>query len=144
MCSSDLGLIWAVPCTVVFILAIAASVAAQPNTSGKISAGVFFGIFLLVILGAWFAVNRRRARIEIAQDSISYWTGKHGRPSFTLARAADSELRLIPAQRGQGISSDTRLTLAGSDADDAAEIILFGFSVPAVRRGCEKAGWHFG
>jgi hypothetical protein len=137
------GLIWAVPCTVVFILAIAASVAAQPNASGKIAAGVFFGIFLLVILGAWLAVNRRRARIEIAKDSISYWTGKHSRPSFTLARAADSELRLIPAQRGQGISSDARLTLAGSDADGGAEIILFGFSVPAVRRGCEAAGWQF-
>jgi hypothetical protein len=137
------GLTWGVPCTLVFILAIAASVAAQPNTSGKISAGVFFGIFLLAILGAWFSVNRRRARLEIDSGSICYWVSKHSRPSYTLMRRPDAELRLIPAQRGQGVRADARLALAGADADGAGEIILFGFSVPAVRRGCEAVGWRF-
>ena len=142
------GLIWAVPCTVIFVLAIAASVAAQPNTGGKVTAGVFFGIFLLVILGAWLAVNRRRARLVIDADAISYWVSKRGRPSYTLLRAPDCELRLVPARRGQGATADARLALAGPDADGTAadsgtEIILFGFSVPAVRRGCEAAGWRF-
>lgn len=145
------GLVWGVPFTLVFILAIVASVAAQPNTSGKISAGVFFGIFLLVILGAWLSVNRRRARLEIDSATICYWVSRHSRPSFTLTRGPDSELRLIPAQRGQGVRADARLALAGPgtvgasgpDADGAGEIILFGFSVPAVRRGCEAAGWRF-
>ena len=150
------GLIWAVPCTVLFILAIAAGVAAQPNASGKITAGVFFGVFLLAVLGYWFSVNRRRARLEIDSGSISYWVSRHRNPSFTLVRAPDSELRLIPAQRGQGVRADARLALAatgatgadgagmdGTGGDGAGEIILFGFSVPAVRRGCEAAGWRF-
>jgi hypothetical protein len=142
------GLIWAVPGTLVFLLAIAASVAAQPNSSGKITAGIFFGIFLLAILSAWLSVNRRRARLEIDSGSICYWISRRATPSFTLLREPDSWLRLIPAQRGQGVKADARLTLAGADADgtDAdgnGEIILFGFSVPAVRRGCEAAGWRF-
>ncbi len=143
------GLIWAVPCTVIFILAIVASVAAQPSAGGKVTAGVFFGIFLLAILGAWLAVNRRRARLVIDSGSISYWVARRGRPSFTLLGTAGAELRLIPAQRGGGATADARLTLAGADADADAdgggggEIILFGFSVPAVRRGCEAAGWRF-
>jgi len=137
------GLIWAVPCTGVFLLAIVASVAAQPNTSGKVTAGVFFGVFLLGILWAWLAVNRRRARLEIDSGSIRYWVSKRGGPSYTLLREPDSALRLIPAQRGQGATADARLALAGADADSTGEIILFGFSVPAVRRGCEAAGWRF-
>jgi LPXTG-motif cell wall-anchored protein len=142
------GLIWAVPSTLIFVLAIAAGVTAQPNTGGKITAGVFFGVFLLVILGAWLSVNRRRARLEIDSGSISYWISKRGSPSFTLRRTPDSELRLIPAQRARGATADARLTLAGADADGtdsggAGEIILFGFSVPAVRRSCEAAGWRF-
>jgi hypothetical protein len=137
------GLIWAVPGTLVFLLAIAASVAAQPNTSGKITAGVFFGIFLLAILGAWLSVNRRRARLEIDSGSIRYRISRRATPSFTLLREPDSWLRLIPAQRGQGVKADTRLTLAGAGAGGTGEIILFGFSVPAVRRGCEAAGWRF-
>jgi hypothetical protein len=134
----------------VFLLAIAASVAAQPNTSGKITAGVFFGIFLLAILGAWLSVNRRRARLEVDSGSIRYWISRRASPSFTLLREPDSWLRLIPAQRGQGVNADARLTLAGAgagsggtDADGTGEINLFGFSVPAVRRGCEAAGWRF-
>jgi hypothetical protein len=143
------GLIWAVPSTLLFILAIAASVAAQPNASGKITAAVFFGVFLLAILGYWFSINRRRARLEIDSGSISYRVSRHRNPSFTLLREPDSELRLIPAQRGQGGRADARLALAspgtpgGAAGDSAGEIILFGFSVPAVRRGCESAGWRF-
>jgi hypothetical protein len=142
------GLIWGVPSILVFALAIGASVAAQPNTSGKITAGVFFGIFLLGLIWAWLSANRRRARLEIDPGSICYWVSKHSRPSYTLLREPDSELRLIPAQRGRGVKADARLALAGAGADGtyadgAGEIILFGFSVPAVKRGCEAAGWRF-
>jgi hypothetical protein len=136
------GLIWGVPSTLIFALAIAAGVSAQPNTSGKVTAAVFFGVFLLAILGAWLNVNRRRARLEIGSASISYWISKRSSPSFTLLRGPDSALRLIPAQRGQGRKADARLSL-DADVDGAGEIILYGFSVPAVRRGCEAAGWRF-
>jgi hypothetical protein len=134
---------WTIPAgagVVVFALGLAVSLAAQPTMSGKISAAVFFGLFIAVIVWFWLRANRWRDRIEITPDAITFRHGRRGGPSIMLTREQGTDLRLIPALRDHGIPVGPRLTLVGSDQD----ITIYGFSANAVRRGCTAVGWQFG
>jgi len=125
---------------VIMVLGLAASLAAQPTVSGKITAAVFFGLFIAVIVWLWLRANRWRDRIDITPDAISFRHGRRGGPSIMLTREQGTDLRLIPARRAHGVTAAPRLILVGSGQD----ITIYGFSADAVRRGCTAAGWRFG
>ena len=123
----------------VLIVGMVASLAAQPTVSGRVTAVVFFGIFIALCGGMWALANRRRKRIEVTRDAISYrhWSG---RVDFTLSRQRGDDLRIIPRLRDHGFVAADRLTIVGS-----GDIMnLFGFSPRAVKRACEAGGWRFG
>jgi hypothetical protein len=125
---------------VVLALGLAASLAAQPTVSGKITAAVFFGLFIAVIVWFWRRTNRWRDRIVITPDAISFQHGRGGPQSIVLTREHGTDLRLIPALRGHGDTAGPRLTVVGS----GQAITIYGFSMDALRRGCTAAGWRFG
>jgi hypothetical protein len=125
---------------VVMVLGLAASVAAQPTASGKITAVVFFGLFIALIVWLWRRQNRWRDQFEITPDAIGFRHGRRGGPSVTLTREHGTDLRLIPALRDHGITAGPRLTLVGS----GEMITTYGFSPVAIRRGCTTVGWRFG
>lgn len=123
----------------VLILGMVTSLAAQPTVSGRVTAVIFFGVFIALCAGWWMLMNRRRNRIEVTPDAISYrhWSG---RADFTLSRRQGDDLRFIPRLSDHGFVVAARLTIVGS-----GDIMnLFGFSAPAVRRACEAGGWRFG
>jgi hypothetical protein len=125
---------------VVMALGLAASLAAQPTVSGKITAAVFFGLFIAVIVWFWRRANRWRDRIVITADAISFQHGRGGAPSIAATREHGTDLRLIPALRGHGDTAGPRLTVVGS----GQALTIYGFSMDALRRGCTAAGWRFG
>ncbi len=125
---------------VVMVLGLAGSLVAQPTVSGKITAVVFFGLLIALIVWLWRWINRGRDRLEITPDAISLRHGRGGGPSITLTREQGTDLRLIPALRDHGVSVGPRLTVVGSGQD----ITIYGFSADAVRQGCTAAGWRFG
>src|ERR1700728_3437722 len=90
---------------VVMVLGLAASVAAQATASGKITAVVFFGLFIAVIVWLWRRQNRWRDRLEITPDAIGLRHGRPGGPSITLPRVHGIDLRLIPALRDHGVTA---------------------------------------
>ncbi len=124
---------------------LAASLAAQRTVSGKITAAVFFGLFIALCAGLWLLANQGRGRIEVTANAITH---RHGRrassTSVTISRrgnaAEPADLRLIPRLRDHGYKEGPRLTIVGS----GGWISLIGFSERAVQRGCERAGWRFG
>ncbi len=123
----------------VLILGMAVSLTAQPTVSGKVTAVIFFGAFIALCAGLWLLQNRRRNRIEVTRDAISYqnWNGQ---AEFTLSRRQGDDLRIIPRLRDHGFAANDRLTIVGS----GSVMNLFGFSPRAVRRACEAGGWQFG
>jgi hypothetical protein len=125
---------------VVMLLGLAASLAAQPTASGKITAAVFFGLFIALIVWLWRRQNRWRDQFEIKPDAIGFRHGRGGGPSITLTRGDGTDLRLIPALRDHGVTAGPRLALVGS----GEMLTIYGFSADAVRRGCTAAGWRFG
>ncbi|MGD0698462.1 MAG: hypothetical protein ABSA02_01115 [Trebonia sp.] len=132
--------IWAGVGVVIMVLGLAASLAAQPTISGKITAAVFFGLFIAVIVWLWGRANRWRDRLEITPEAIRFRHGRGGGPSIILTREQGTDLRLIPSLRDHGVTAGPRLALVGS----GQAITIYGFSMNAVRRGCTAAGWRFG
>lgn len=132
---------WTIPAGVgvlVMALGLAASVAAQPNVSGKITAVVLFGLLIALIVWLWRRANHWRDRLEITPDAITFRHGRSG-PSIVLAREQGTDLRLIPSLRDHGVTTGPRLCLVGS----GDEITIYGFSADAIRRGCTAVGWRF-
>jgi hypothetical protein len=124
---------------VVMALGLAASLDAQPTVSGKITAAVFFGLFIAGIGWLWRLANRGRDQIEITPDAIRYSRGRRGGPSITLTREEGTDLRLSPALRDHGVTVGPQLSLVGSDQ----AIMIYGFSANALRQGCTAVGWRF-
>jgi len=129
---------------VVMVVGLVTSIGAQPNTSGKISAAIFFGFIIALVALLWVLQNRGRERLEITPDTISLLRGgrrgQSSAPGAMLTRARGSELRLIPRLQDHGVLAGPRLTVVGS----GEVITVYGFSFDAVRRGCAAAGWRFG
>lgn len=121
---------WGV-CVLVLALGLVVSWGAQPTTSGKVTAAIFFGLFIALCAFLWWYQNRWRARIQVTSDEIRYWY--HGRRlQFTLTRqpAAAAELALI----------EGRYLVVGGSGD---RMDIRYFSRSAVRRACESCGWSF-
>jgi hypothetical protein len=129
---------------IVMLLGLVTSIGAQPNTSGKISAAVFFGFIIALAVLLWVLLNRGRERLDITPDAIGLRrAGRAGRPApagSMLTRGRGSDLRLIPRLQDHGVLAGPRLTVVGS----GEVMTLYGFSFDAVRRGCAAAGWRFG
>jgi hypothetical protein len=125
--------------TVLWVLALAVSEGAQPTTSGRVAAGVVFGILIVLTVGGWFGLNGSRRRLEVSRDAIvSRRLGKRGKP-FTLPRAEGDTLRVLPRFNVLGAACVPRLMFLGR----GGFVELPGFSLNAVRRACEAQGWRF-
>ncbi len=119
-------------------LALAAAESAQPTASGRVAAGAFFGTLLAASLGGWFAVNRRRRRLEVGREAIVIRPGAQGKP-FTLTRGGGDTLRILPRFTMLGEIRPARLFLLGR----GGFIVLRNFPLDEVRRACEAQGWRF-
>jgi hypothetical protein len=119
--------------TIVWALALAASVSAQPTPSGKIAGGVFFGVLIAATAGGWAAINRRRSQLGVGHDAIVYRKGTAA--PGALRRAHGESLRILPRLSGRS----AYLILLGS----GGIVSLAGFSPDNVRRACEAQGWRF-
>ena len=124
----------------IMALGLATSVAAQPTVSGKITAAVFFGLFIALIGWLWRRANRGRDQLRITPDAIELRHGRRGGPSITLVREQNADLRLIAPLRDHRVTAGPRLALVGG----GQAMTIYGFSADAVRRGCKAVGWRFG
>jgi hypothetical protein len=123
--------------SLVWVLALAASVSAQPTASGKITAGVVFGVFLAATVAGWVAVARRRGQLEIGPDAIAHRKGTT--VPVALDRTHGDSLLVLPRLSDGSLSRPARLALLGS----GGVLSLDGFSPDEVRRTCEAQGWRF-
>lgn len=123
--------------TLVWALALAASVGAQPTATGKVTASVFFGVLIVASIGGWLVVNRRRSQLEVSHDLITRHTGSAA--PATLSRAHGESLRILPRLREFSVTGPERLILLGS----GGALPLTSMSSGEVRRACEACGWRF-
>jgi hypothetical protein len=130
----------------VWVLALAASLAAQPTAGGKIAAGVIFGVLILLTVGLWHAVNTMTwAEVQVGRDAIVYrrWVAKRAAqraaPSLTLWRANGEWLRILPSLSDHGFHRPVRLFHFGV----GGAVPLDRFRVEQVKQACEAAGWRF-
>jgi hypothetical protein len=123
--------------TVLWVLALATSVSAQPTASGKITAGVVFGVFLAVTVAGWIAVARRRGLLDVGPEAIVHRKGTAA--PVALHRAHGDSLLVVPRLSGGPVIRPARLALLGS----GGVLSLAGFSPDEVRRTCEAQGWRF-
>ena len=124
--------------TALWLLALAAAENAQPTTSGRVEAGVIFGLLAALSAGGWFAVNISRRQLEVGREEIAIRPGTKGRP-FTLTGAEGDTLRILPRFRMLGAVQPPRLMFLGR----GGFIGLRGFPLDQVRRACEAQGWRF-
>jgi hypothetical protein len=89
-------------------------------------------------LWLWFAVNRRRNRIEVADDAIRYvhWSGE---PVVVISRTEADELRILRRLSDSKLFLYDRLVVPGTDV----WMNLKWFSSRAVRQACAARGWRF-
>ena len=123
--------------TAFWVLVLIVAEAAQSTTSGRIAAGVFFGLLIVASVGGWFGVNSSRRQLEVRRDAIVYRPGTSGKPPFTLASDAGGTLRILPQFKMLGTTRPPRLVLLGT----GGFITLGRFPLDEVRRACEAQGW---
>jgi hypothetical protein len=124
--------------TALWIVALIGSESAQHTVSGRISAGVVFGILIVLSVGGWFGANSSRRRLEVGRDAITTRPGARGKP-FTLTRGEGDTLRILPRFKLLGVTAAPRLMFLGR----GGFILLRGFPLEEVRRTCEARGWRF-
>jgi hypothetical protein len=115
-----------------------------PSESGRIAAGVIFGFLILLTVGGWFRINRRRPQLEVRGiDIVSRPVDKRKAPQ-RVNRADGDTLRILPKFKLYGKVSRPRLVFLGR-----GEFILLhsswegAFRPEEVRRACEARGWPF-
>jgi hypothetical protein len=123
--------------TVLWALALAATVSAQPTAGGKIAGVVIFGVLIAVTVGGWAAVTRRRSQLEVTRDAVVHQKGSAA--PVALRRAHGESLRVLPRLSDGSVIRPERLALLGS----GGVVSLAGFSAGQVRRACEAHGWRF-
>ena len=123
--------------TVLWVLALAAAVSAQPTASGKITGAAVFGVLIVVTVGGWAAVTRGRSRLEVSHDAIVCRKGTAA--PAALQRAHGESLRILPRLSNGPVTRPARLVLLGS----GGVLPLAGFSADAVRDTCQAQGWRF-
>jgi hypothetical protein len=136
--------------TLVFIAALAASESDNATTSGRVTAGVFFGLLLLATLLGWYVAYRNRRLIEVSRDAIvsrrrtarEPRRGYGSRPTaqpVTFTRGEGDTLRILPRFQLYGTTRQPRLVFLGR----GGFIPLGPFPVSAVSRACQAQGWRF-
>jgi len=124
--------------TALWVLALIASVSAQPSAGGRITAVVVFGVFLVLTVAGWVSTGRRRRQLEVGRESIVDRPGGKRAP-FTLTRAEGDTLRLLPQFTLYGKVSQPRLIFLGR----GGFVTLHGLRLEEVRAACEAQGWRF-
>jgi hypothetical protein len=122
-----------------WVLALIVSVGAQSSSGGRIEAVVVFGVFLLITVGGWIAVVRRRRQLEVSRDAIVSRRGATDQSPLTLTGEPGDTLRLLPSFQLYGMVRQQRLIFLGR----GGFIFLGGFSLDEVRRACAARGWRF-
>lgn len=125
--------------TALWVLALLVAAGARGSSGGRIEAVVVFGIFLLITVGAWVAVARRRRQLEVGRDAIVSRRGATDPSPLTLTGEPGDTLRLLPPFQLYGMVSQQRLIFLGR----GGFIFLRGFSLDEVRRACAARGWRF-
>jgi hypothetical protein len=121
-----------------FSVALVASEGGQSSAGGRISAGVFFGIFLAGSVAALVTAWRSRAQIEVGRDAIVSRGVGRGTP-VTLTAAPGDTLRILPQFKLYARVYPARLIFLGR----GGYITLTGFSPDRVRQTCQEQGWRF-
>ncbi len=117
------------------------------TASNRIEAGAFFGFFILLGIGLWFLINRRRAQLEIRRIDIvnRLVIRPQGKPPQRVNRADGDLLHVLPKFKLYGKVRQARLVFLGR-----GEFILLktpwegAISAEEVRRAGEARGWPFG
>ncbi len=123
---------------IIFAGGLVGAEAAQPAASGKIGAGIFFGIFIALILVAWYFVNRSRHQLEVGRDVIVSRHGARGK-TVTLAAGPGDTLRILPSFKAYNRTLPSKLLLWGR----GGYVLLRGCSADRVDRVCRAQGWRF-
>lgn len=124
--------------TLLLVLALVVAETAQQTTSGRITAAVFFGLFIAGTVGTWLGVARGGRRLEVGRDAIATRPGAKGKP-FTLPRSAGGTLRILPQFTLLGATRGARLVFLGT----GGSLSLRGLPLDKVRDACEAQGWRF-
>jgi len=119
----------------VLVLALVRGVAGAQTAGGRVAVAVIFGTAAAVAAWAWVVVIRRRGRLEITGQAITYAGGK-GQP-VTLSREQGDVLRVVA--RGAPRYPARCLTIQGT----STVIPLSYFRLSEVRRACAARGWQF-
>ena len=122
---------------VLWALALAATVSAQPTAGGKITGVVVFGLLIVFTVGGWALVARGRSRLEVSHDAVVYRKGTVA--PTELRRAHGESLRVLPRLSDGSVIRPARLVLLGS----GGVVPLAGFAADQVRAACEAQGWRF-
>jgi hypothetical protein len=122
---------------VILALGLAVSETNPYSTASRIVIAVFFGAFIALCVWLWFALNRRRNRIEVAGDAIRYvhWSGES---VVVMSRPEANELRILRRLSDRKFFLYDRLIAPGTDA----WMNLKWFSARAVRQACAACGWR--
>jgi hypothetical protein len=124
--------------TLFWVLCLVVSVSAQPTASGRIAAGVVFGLFIVLSVGGLYGVRRSWRQLEVGRDAIVSRPGGKGQ-SFTLTGGQGYTLRVLPQFKLYAKIRHPRLLLLGL----GGFLLLRGFQPGKVRRVCEAQGWRF-
>jgi hypothetical protein len=128
----------------VWVLALAGSESAQPSTSGRVAAGVIFGVLTLLTVAGWSALNRSRRQLEVGRDAIVSRPAAKNKPPLTLTRSDGDTLRILPKFTLYRMVRQPRLLFLGR----GGFILLDGFALEGgfpldeVTRACEAQGWR--
>ncbi len=114
----------------VFALALVRGLAGAQTLGGRVAVAVIFGAAAALAAWAWVAVIRRRGRLEITGQAITYAGGK-GQP-VTLSRERGDVLRVVGAGRPPvpGAVPD----YPGDQHGDPAELLPAQRRTPGMRR----------
>jgi len=123
---------------VILALGLAVSETNPYSVASRIVIAVIFGAFIALCVWLWFALNRRRNRIEVSGDAIRYvrWSGE---PVAVISRPEADELRILRRLSDRKLFLYDRLVVPGTDA----WMNLKWFSAHAVRQACAARGWRF-
>ena len=122
---------------VILALGLAVSETNPYSVASRIVIAVFFGAFIALCVWLWFALNRRRNRIEVTDDAIRY-VHRSGEPVVVISRSQADEIRILRRLGDRKLFLYDRLVVPGTDT----WMNLKWFSARAVRQACAARGWR--